>query len=452
MSPNMHTRREFLRLAGMSAAALAFPAGLFAAERRKPNVIIIVSDDQGYAELGCHGCPDIPTPNLNSIAKNGIRFTDGYVTCPVCSPSRAGFITGRYQARFGHDHNPPKELDRTNWGLPLDQKTVGDYMKAEGYKTAVIGKWHLGDNEKFHPNKRGFDEFFGFIGGAHNYLNPTIESFNMIQRNGKPVDEKLHLSYAFGREAVSFIERNRENPFLLYLSFNAVHAPLQGAPRDAETFQEIKDQRRRNYAKLTRSLDEAVGSVLAKLRELNLEEDTMIFFFSDNGGPTPNTTSKNDPFKGFKTHVHEGGVRIPFMVQWKGTLPAGKTYSKPIISLDVLPTALAAAGGKAPENIDGVNLLPYLKDGKSGSPHEALFWRFDKQLAVRKGDWKLSRHTEHGVRLHNLASDKEEKHDLSAEQPEKVKELQETWDKWNSGNVKPLWPSKVDAPWIDTGW
>lgn len=447
-----YTRRHFLRLGGVAAAGMVLPSSLFAESTRKPNIIVILSDDHGYADLGCQGCKDIPTPNLDSIAKNGIRFTDGYVTCPVCSPSRAGLLTGKYQERFGHDHNPPKELDAKDWGLPLDQKTMADYLKAEGYRTAIIGKWHLGDKERFHPNRRGFDEFFGFMGGAHPYLDPTLNTWNMIQRNGKPVAEKDHLSYAFGREAASFIERNKDRPFFLYLAFNAVHAPLQGAIRDADRFQEIKDEKRRNYAKLLRSLDEAVGSVLAKVRELGLEEDTIIFFLGDNGGPTPGTTSRNDPFKGYKTQVHEGGIRVPFLMQWKGKLPAGKVYPKPVISLDILATAIAACGGKPIAGLDGVNLLPYLTGKKSGSPHSALFWRFDLQMAVRMGDWKLSRHEQHGVRLYNLASDPGEKNDLSARYPEKVKELQSAWDRWNARNVKPLWPARKDAPWVDSQW
>jgi arylsulfatase A-like enzyme len=337
---------------------------------------------------------DVATPNMDSIAKNGVRFTDGYVSCPVCSPTRAGLVTGRYQQRFGHEHNPGPDLDRKNWGLPLDQKTIAEYMKAEGYATGIVGKWHLGDNAQFHPNKRGFDEFFGFIGGAHPYLDPTLKSFNMIQRNGEPVDEKEHLTYAFGREAVSFIDRHKAEPFFLYLAFNAVHAPLQPPLRLANAFAEIKDPKRRAFAKLLSSMDDAVGSVLTKVREEGLEEDTLIIFLSDNGGPTIGTTSKNYPFKGFKSQVFEGGIRIPFMVQWKGHLPAGRIYDKPVISLDILPTAVAVAGGKVASNVEGVDLMPYLKGGRPGAPHDSLCWRYEQQSAIRMGDWKLARHEE----------------------------------------------------------
>ena len=453
MTDNTHTRREFLKLAGIGAAAAMLPSkALFAAQDRKPNVIVILADDMGYAEMGCQGCKDVTTPNIDSIASSGVRFTDAYVTCPVCSPTRAGLLTGRYQQRFGHEHNPGPDLDRKTWGLPLDEKTIAQYMKAEGYATGVIGKWHLGDNESYHPNKRGFDEFFGFIGGAHPYLNPTINSFNMIQRNGKAVDENEHLTYAFGREAVSFIDRNKEKPFFLYLAFNAVHAPLQRPKRFANAFPEIKDEKRRSFATLLKSMDDMVGSVLTKVRDEGLEKDTLIIFLSDNGGPTPNTTSRNDPFKGYKTQVHEGGIRIPYMVQWKGHVPAGKTCSKPVISLDILPTAVAAAGGKVDGKVEGVNIVPYLNGEKSGTPHESLCWRFDKQSAIRLGDWKLSMHEAHGIRLYNLADDPGEKKNLAGEYADKVSELSAAWDKWNSRNVKPLWPSKTDAPWTDEAW
>ena len=446
-------RRDFLRIAGLGAAAALLPSlPVFSAEDRKPNIIVILSDDQGYQDIGCQGCVDVPTPNLDSIAKNGVRFTEGYVSCPVCSPSRAGLMTGRYQTRFGHEGNPTPQMDRQNWGLPLSEKTMAEYMKENGYKTGAIGKWHLGDNTQFHPNKRGFDEFFGFIGGAHPYMDPTINSFNMIQRNGKPVDERTHLTYAFGREAVSFIDRHKKEPFFLYLAFNAVHAPLQRPIRLKDAFPEIKDERRRSYATLLKSMDEAIGSVLDKVREEKLEKDTLIVFLGDNGGPTPGTTAKNDPLKGYKTQVHEGGIRVPFMMQWAGRIPAGKTYSKPIISLDILPTAVTAAGGKVDGKVEGVDILPYVTGKKSGAPHDMLCWRFGVQSAIRMGDWKLSRHEEKGTRLHNVAVDPGEKKDLAGEYADKVSEMSAAWDKWNSRNVKAAWPIKSDAPWTNETW
>ena len=452
---NTYTRRDFIRLAGMGAAAMALPTtNLLAAEgKRKPNVIFIVSDDHGYAEMSCQS-GDIPTPNLDSIAKNGVRFTDGYVSCPVCSPTRAGLMTGRYQQRFGYDHNFFKNTksDGAKFGLPLDQKTFADYMKANGYATGAIGKWHLGDDPEFHPNKRGFDEFFGFVGGAHNYLNPELDSINTIQRNDKPVDEREYLTYAFGRETVSFIDRHQKEPFFLYLAFNAVHGPLQAALRDEKAFPEIKDENRRTFAKMLKAMDDAVGAVLAKVREAGIEEDTLIVFLSDNGGPTESITSRNNPFKGYKSQVHEGGIRVPFMAQWKGTIPAGKIYGKPVISLDILPTAVAAAGGKVAGNVDGVNLLPFLKGEKSGEPHQVLCWRYDQQSAVRKGEWKLARHEKFGVRLFDLSNDPGETKNLADEDLDKVAELTAAWDKWNSGNIKPHWGNNWHPPFEDKYW
>ncbi len=453
MSDSRQTRREFLRLAGLGAAAALLPSvPSLAVEGRKPNVIVIISDDHGYADIGCQGCKDIPTPHLDSMAKNGVRFTDGYVSCPVCSPSRAGLMTGRYQTRFGHEGNPSPSLDRKNWGLPLSEKTFAQYMTENGYATAAVGKWHLGDNPDYHPNKRGFDEFFGFIGGAHPYMDPTINHWNMIQRNGKPVDEKDHITYAFGREAVSFIDKNKDKPFFLYLAFNAVHQPLQRPRRLQEAFPEIKDEKRRSFATLLKSMDDMIGAVLDKVRAEKLEKDTLIVFLGDNGGPTLGNTSRNDPFRGYKTQVLEGGIRVPFLMQWVGRIPAGTTYSKPIISLDILPTAVAAAGGRVDGKVEGVNLLPHITGKGSGTPHGSLCWRFNGQTAIRKDEWKLATHPSKGLRLYNLKDDPGEKNDLAGVNADKVSELRVAFEKWDSRNVRALWPCKADVPWTDETW
>lgn len=455
MSQSFLSRRDFLRIAGMGAAAAALPLSRIRAEaqERKPNVIVILADDQGFNDVGFNGCPDVATPNIDSIAAAGTRFSNGYVSCPVCSPTRAGLMTGRYQQRFGHEGNPTRQTETSiKWGLPVNQKTVADYMKEQGYATGVVGKWHLGDDVQFHPNRRGFDEFFGFIGGAHPYLDPTLKSFNTIQRNGEPYDERGYLTDAFGRESAAFIRRHKDEPFFLYVSFNAPHAPLQVRPGSEDEFAEIEDPRRRLFAGMLKSMDEAIGKVLSAVRANGLEEDTLIFYLSDNGGPTPGNTSRNDPFKGYKTQVHEGGVHVPFAVQWKGHIPAGRVLSQPVISLDILPTSVAVAGGKAGANVDGADLMPLLTGATRERPHEALYWRFDTQSAIRHGDWKMSRHEDLGTRLHNLAVDPWEEENLAAENPAKVRELQAAWDKWNALNVEPLWPAKRDAPWTDETW
>jgi arylsulfatase A-like enzyme len=442
------------------ALALA-PAWLPAAEARKPNILVIVSDDQGFADLGVHGCKDVPTPHLDSIAKNGVRCTNGYVSHPYCSPTRAGLLTGRYQQRFGHEFNPGPPTDRTaGVGLPLTEVTLADRLKAAGYKTGIVGKWHLGHAEdKYHPLKRGFDEFFGFLGGAHSYVRPGAGPA-AIFRGTEAAGEKEYLTDAFAREGVAFIQKHAKDPFFLYWAFNAVHGPLEGPQRHEKRFAHIKDEKRRTYAGMLAALDEAVGRGLAKLKDLGLEEDTLIFFVSDNGGPTAVNGSDNTPFRGVKGTTFEGGIHVPFLVQWKGKLPAGKVYDRPVIQLDFLPTALTAAGVEVkPEwKIDGVNLMPYLKGEKDGVPHEALYWRFGGQWAIRKGDWKLMKAAEgmgraggggaasrrqkatvEGATLYNLKDDIGEKTDLAGKQPEKVKELADAWKKWNAELADPRW-------------
>lgn len=423
-----------------------------AGEARRPNVLILLADDLGYADLGFQGCKDIPTPHLDALAKSGIRCTNGYVSGPYCSPTRAGLLTGRYQTRFGHEFNPGG--NNPDAGLPLSETTIADRFRINGYATGWVGKWHLGGVPKFHPRKRGFKETFGFLAGAHPYFPGKGAP---ILRDAETVSEKEYLTDAFAREAVGFIDRNKCEPFFLYLAFNAVHTPMQATDDRLKKFESIADRPRRTYAAMTLAMDEAVGKVLGKLRAEKLEEDTLIFFFSDNGGPTMRGTtingSRNTPLRGSKRTTLEGGIHVPFVVAWKDHLPAGKTYDMPVIQLDVLPTALAAAGiaAQAEARLDGINLLPYLEGKNTSAPHEALYWRFGKQMAIRQGDWKLVRYDpaadgdEKGrggateLKLYNLASDIGEANDLAARQPEKRKELETKWQNWNAELAKPLW-------------
>src|ERR1051325_4069791 len=359
---------------------------------RKPNILIILADDLGYGELSCQGNPQVPTPHIDSLAKSGIRFTSGYVSGPYCSPTRAALMTGRYQQRFGHEFNPgPAEGAVANFGLSLKERTIGDRFKELGYATGWFGKSHLGYKPEFHPLKRGFDEYFGFLGGMHDYLDAAADKHNPILRGTTPVDNIDYTTDAFGREAVAFIEKHHAEPWLCYLPFNAVHAPLESTEKYLGGFENIAEKKRRTFAAMLSAMDDAVGAVLRKLRERKLEENPPILLISDNGGPTAQTTSGNGPLRGFKAQTWEGGIRVPWMVQWKGHLEAGKVDDRPVIQLDILPTALAAAGVSArPEwKFDGVNLLPYLQGRSSGAPHESLFWRFGQQIALRQGDWKL---------------------------------------------------------------
>jgi arylsulfatase A-like enzyme len=414
-------------------------AGARKPESRKPNIILIVADDLGYGSVGCQGQKDVPTPAIDSLAQNGVRFTNGYVSCPVCSPTRAGLLTGRYQQRFGHELNPGGGPEGVQPGLPLSERTLADRLKALGYSTGIVGKWHLGNEPEQRPARRGFDSFFGFLGGAHSYLDPTVEGRNAVRRGDEPVDEKEYLTDAFNREALSFVEKHRKEPFFLYLTYNAVHTPMHAAPRHAGRFEGISDARRRTFASMISAMDEGIGRLLEKLRACGIEESSLVFFISDNGGPTRSNTSRNDPLRGFKGQVLEGGIRIPFIVQWKGKIPAGKVYDSPVISLDIAPTALAAAGGKTDPGFDGTDLLPYLTGANAGAPHETLFWRFGEQGAARQGKWKLVKLAGAPPQLYDLAADVGETKDLAASEKEVFERLLAAWKKWDGELVKPLW-------------
>lgn len=430
---------------------------------RKPNILVIVGDDMGYADVGFHGCTDIPTPHLDALARSGVRFTNGYVSGPYCSPTRAGLMTGRYQQRFGHEINPTMQESRElGAGLPLTETTMADRFKAAGYRTAMFGKWHLGANDNQHPLSRGFEQFYGFLDGQHSYLE-SRENLNSPVLDGRtPVSKMNYLTDEIADRAEAFIQKHGQKqgqqPFLLYLPFNAVHTPMQATEKYLQRFSNITDPRRRTYAAMMSAMDDAIGRVVAALRAAKLEEDTLIFFFSDNGGPTmPTTTvngSRNTPLRGSKRQTYEGGIRVPFVISWKGHVPAGKVYEHPVIQLDVLPTALAAAGvaAKPATKFDGVNLLPYLTGKQKGAPHDALYWRLGNMMAIRRGAWKLVKTREGSLdtnvnalsdlsdaALYNLTEDIGEQRDLAAKHPDKVKELSTAWRQWNQQLAQPLW-------------
>jgi arylsulfatase A-like enzyme len=461
-SESQHREQEnsMFSAAVLAASILGAPADAPAAKsERKPNILVIVADDLGYGDLGFQGGKDIPTPNLDALQKRSVQCSSGYVSGPYCSPTRAGLLSGRYQQRFGHEFNPGTPVDGKPVGLDLSQKTIADRLKAAGYKTALVGKWHLGNGEKFRPNQRGFDEFFGFLGGAHDYFKQGAGP-NSLLRNNEPIPAEGYLTDALEREAVAFIDRNTKSPFFLYLAFNAVHTPMQARPEDESKFGSIQDETRRTYAAMLSRMDHTIGKVFEKLNAAGLVNDTLVFFISDNGGP-PGNGSSNGPLHGVKATTWEGGVRVPFLVSRPGKLPEGTKYDHPVIQLDILPTALAAAGVETKDaKLDGVDLAPHLSGKNAAPPHDALYWRFGAQWAVRSGDWKLVKAAERrrnnrnefenptpatleGAKLFNLANDLGETKDLAAENPLKVAELSAKWKDWNKDLVAPSWtPSR----------
>ena len=415
-----------------------------AAEPSKPNILFIVGDDMGYGDVGFHGCKDIPTPSLDALASRGVRFTNGYVSGPYCSPTRAGLMTGRYQERFGHEFNPSG-----THGLPLTETTIADRLKAAGYVTGLVGKWHLGSMPEMHPQKRGFTEFYGFLAGAHSYFDAAA-----ILRGTEQVKELDYTTDAFGREAMAFIDRHKAEPWFLYLAFNAVHTPMHATDDRLAKFPGIADKQRRTYDAMMLAMDENIGRVLKKLADTGQDKNTLVIFISDNGGPTmPGVTvngSSNAPLRGSKRTTLEGGIRVPFIVSWSDRIKPG-VYEQPVIQLDMTATALALAGVKA-DNLDGVDLLPFITGKQTGAPHDALYWRFGQQMAIRAGDYKLVRYDTNAdtrtggrkqpvtaAKLYNLAEDIGETKDLAAAQGDKVKELQAKWDAWDKSNVAPLW-------------
>lgn len=464
---------------------LAAAATTHAAERL-PNIVLLLADDLGYGETGCQGNPQVPTPHIDSIAENGVRFTQGYVTAPFCSASRAGLLTGRYQTRFGYEFNPVgAHNEDPRAGLPVRERTLADVLADAGYVTGLIGKWHLGGTAQYHPLRRGFDEFFGFLHEGHYYVpppyrqtttwlrrrtlpgggtgrwtsadgtlifsthlgytEPDYDADNPIYRAGQPVVEQDYLTDAFTREAVDFIDRHADKPFFLYLAYNAVHSPMQASNQYLDRFAAIEDIQRRIFAAMLSNLDESVGAVLTKLRERQLEEQTLIFFLSDNGGPTAELTSSNLPLRGGKGTMYEGGLRVPFLLQWKGTLPAGAVYRQPVISLDIFATAAALAGAQLDEGktYDGVNLIPFLQGRQDGPPHETLYWRTGSRTAIRVGDWKLLRDGRRtppaNWELYHLGKDPGERHDLAETQDDQRNALLTAWKQLNGEMLDPVW-------------
>lgn len=436
---------------------LLFSLSVVQAEpNKKANIIIIFTDDHGYADLSCQGYEsDVKTPHLDRLAKEGVRFTDGYVTAPQCCPSRAGLLTGRDQNRFGfisNGHGP----------LPVSEKTIADHLGNAGYTTGMVGKWHLEPNQsdkafyekhqikngkipptleaRFHPHARGFQEtFFG-------YLNSYSATYDL---QGKRFDRPKQIKTTGDRlerqseAALRFIDLHHEKPFFLYLAYYAPHVPLASSKKYLDRFPGKMPERRRHALAMISAVDDGVGSILNKLDQHGIDDNTLIFFIGDNGAPLKLTMpddpvkldgaywdgSKNTPLNGEKGMLSEGGIRVPFLMRWKGTISPGQVINTPCTTLDAAATTLAAAGVKQPSNFDGANLLPSLVQNIP-LPDRTLHWRFWTQSAARQGDWKLLKLSDQKTYLFNLTNDKEERHNLSGQHPEIVKRLESSLNTW----------------------
>jgi len=417
----------------------------------KPNIILLFADDAGYADFGFQGSKEIRTPHLDQLAREGVRFTQGYVTASVCGPSRAGLMTGKYQQRFGfEENNVPGFMSDVSaqmgedMGLPLNETTMADYLKSMGYQTAFFGKWHLGGADRFHPIKRGFDEFYGFRGGARSYFayaqEPGDKLNKLEQGFAKYAEHKGYLTDVLAEEAVKFIEKNRENPFFVFLSFNAVHTPMDAIEEDLLQFPGLTGLRR-EVAAMTLAMDRACGKVLDKLAELGLDDNTIVVFTNDNGGPTDKNASVNLPLSGTKASHLEGGIRVPFLMRWPGEIPENMVYDKPVSTFDLLPTFINAAGGKYDTitDLDGVNLLPYLQGKVTDRPHQTLFWKKECRAVIRDGDWKLIRFPDRPAELYNIEEDISEHNNLAYEYPDKVKDMFRMLFEWELTLERPRW-------------
>lgn len=393
--------------------------------------------------MGYHGeSKDVRTPHIDSIANEGVAFTAGYVSAPVCSPSRAGLLTGKYQQRFGFEFNVGKLADKNNpEGMPASERILPEVLKGAGYATGMVGKWHLGGVRDMAPNARGFDRFFGFRLGSRSYWGRYKKVPVTLYSDEERIEEGEYLTDAFGREACAFIEKNRNRPFFLYMPFNAVHHPMEEPPaKYVERFAGVADAGRKNLLGMLSAMDDAVGAVLTKLKELKLDGNTLVVFTSDNGGTRGVGTSKNGPFRGGKGSVHEGGVRVPFCMRWPGRIPAGRRLDGMVSTLDVVPTVLAMAGVSAPGPLDGQDLFPYAVGNVEASTHDRLFWRYGEIRGARVGNWKWSESKEHSGGLFDLSADPSERSDRSAARPEKAAELKAAWEAWASEMKPPAWP------------
>jgi len=447
------------KIVSLILICLAANAFVNAQNKQKANIIFLFADDAGYHDFGFHGTKTFKTPNLDQLASEGVIFRQAYTTASVCGPSRAGLLTGMYPQRFGFEENnvpgfmsESSKLIDDEMGLPLHVKTIADYLNPLGYKSIILGKWHMGNVDRYHPLYRGFDEFYGFRGGARSFWPLTQKDAagrpeNRLEKGFRNYEEPTkYLTDAIADEACDFMERNQTKPFFMYVSFNAVHSPLQATKEDLDEVDswgfKLKGNRR-TLAAMTLALDRACGTILSKLKELGLEENTLVVFSDDNGGPDVTNTC-NYPLSGGKAFNLEGGIRVPCVMKLPNVIKAKSEYVPPISLMDLLPTFVNVAGGDAGkiEGIDGVDLIPFLTQKNKSLPHEKLFWKEDTKSIVRDGDFKLHRFPDRPVELYNIAEDITESHNLAEKYPEKVKEMYKTLWAWESTLERPLWMLK----------
>jgi arylsulfatase A-like enzyme len=469
-------------------------------QERPPNIIFIVVDDFGKYEMSTYGSVTMKTPHIDQLASEGVRFTDCYVNAPVCAPSRAGMMTGRYPTRYGFETQPmeiypnnlaayyagkyvmntgdfkvvtkpkfPPEWQMVKQGVPPTEFTLADILRMRGYKTACVGKWHLGHSPKQIPNEMGFDEQYGFYGAfslyaadkkSPNYVSYVQDSYSSkyqwkmgrketsaYKRNDKVIHEERYSTFAIVDEGIEFIARNKENPFFLYLAFNAPHVPFQAPKSYYEMYSNVEEENKRVYYAMIHALDDAIGSLNDKLNLMGLEENTIIYLISDNGGASYTKATTNKPYKGGKLTNFEGGVNVPFIMKWKGKLDAGTIYSNPVSSMDIFMTSVKIAECPLPDDrkFDGVNLIPFLEGTEKGLPHEVFYWKADHIHGMRKGDWKFLLSTrDNWVELYNIKEDRYEQYDLNNEKPDILKELLKDYDVWKNEQLPPLWPRIMD--------
>lgn len=432
-------RRPISRGRGWFAGLLLAGCTALAAADHRPNILLILADDLGYGDVGFHGSKQIPTPNLDRLAASGVACAQGYVSAPVCSPSRAGLLTGRNQVEFGYDNNLEETaqpgFDPGFGGLPVGERTIADRLRGAGYVTGLVGKWHLGSRPQFHPRRRGFDEFWGFLGGGRPYFpgakagQPELD----LECSFGPVGPVTYLTDNITDQGIAFIDRHHDQPFFLYAAYNAPHAPLQAREEDLARFSSIPDKNRRTYCAMVARLDQQIGRLLDHLRRAGLEEKTLVVFLSDNGGPVDQNASLNAPLNGQKGILLEGGMRVPFVFRWPGKIPAGRTYVPAVSALDLVPTFLRVAQAVEAQfsGLTGVDLIPHLAGGDNSPPHAELKWRFTISAAIRNGDWKLVRLPDRLPLLFNLRDDVSEQHDVALQNLDRTKSMLECLGDWD---------------------